>query len=129
MGSTSAFSSAVSHLQRTIEQEHANWIADSQSRFHLRFMALILAAYRTLAEAVPREKAIRILKHAVIDSGKDAILKGVTYALDEAKDPMNEIVAASKDREVQFLRETFAFERYRDDQDQYILHVTHCFYH
>jgi hypothetical protein len=92
-------------------------------------MALVLAAYRKLTEAIPREDAIRLLKHAVIDSGKDAILKGVAYALDEAEDPMNEIVAASKDREVQFFGSTFGFERHRDDRDQYILHVTRCFYH
>jgi hypothetical protein len=120
---------AIRQTQATIEQQHASWIDDEPSRFHLHFMALLLASYRTLVELMPKEEAVALLTRAAIEPSRTAIQEGVKAALDYAPDPMMVLVDASKQREEYFFGKTFTFERHQDDQQSYILHVKRCFYH
>ncbi len=112
----------------TIEQQHADWIDDEPSRLHLRFMALLLAGYRTLTELMPKEEVLALLTKAAIEPNRAAIGEGVKAALDHAPDPMLVLVDASKQREEYFFGKTFTFERHQDDLQGYILHVKRCFY-
>ncbi len=119
----------IREAQATIEQQHADWIDDEPSRFHLRFMAVLLAGYRTLTELMSKEEALALLTKAAIEPNRVAIGEGVKAALDHAPDPMLVLVDASKQREEYFFGKTFTFERHQDDQQAYILHVKRCFYH
>lgn len=119
----------ISHTQAKIEQQHARWIEDEPSKFHLRFMALLLASYRTLLELMPKEDVLALLTRATIEPNRRAIGEGVKYALDHAPDPMMVLVDASKQREELFFGRTFTFERHQDTHHAYILHVKRCFYH
>ncbi len=78
----------IRQAQINIEQQHAGWIDDEPSRFHVRFMALLLAAYRTLMELMPREVALALLTDATLEPNRTAIQEGVKAALDSAPDPM-----------------------------------------
>lgn len=120
---------AIRQTQTAIEEQHADWIVDEPSHFHLRFMALLLAGYRTLAELMPQEEALALLSSAAIEPGRAAIQEGVKSALDYAPDPMMVLIDASKQREEYFFGQTFTFERHQDDPQGYILHVKRCFYH
>jgi hypothetical protein len=112
-----------------IEHQYSSWIDDKPSKFHLRFMSLLLASYRTLLELMTREEALDLVKKAVIEPNRQAIGEGVRYALDAASDPMSVLVNASREREEYFFGRTFTFDRYQDDEQAYILHVKRCFYH
>jgi len=114
--------------QTVIEQEQAGRIEDEQSKFHLQLMALLLASYRSLQELISKEEALSLLKRATIEPSLAAIGEGVKYALDQAPDPMEVLVDASRQREAYFFGKSFTFERHQDDQQAYILHVRRCFY-
>lgn len=120
---------AIHQAQATLEQQHADWIDDEPSRFHLRFMTLLLAGYRTLTKLMTKEEVLALLTKAAIEPNRTAIGEGVKAALDDAPDPMRVLVDASKQREEYFFGKTFTFERHQDDQQAYILHVKRCFYH
>jgi hypothetical protein len=120
---------AIHLAQANFEKQHASWVKDEPSKFHLQFMSLILAGYRTLSEFMTREDALALVKTAVIEPNRKDMLEGVKYALDYAPDPMVVIVDASREREEFFFGKTFIFERNQDDQQAYILHVKQCFYH
>jgi hypothetical protein len=120
---------AIRKAQTDLEQQHTDWIDDVPSQFHLRFMALLLAGYRTLVELMPKEEALAILSSAAIEPNRAAIQEGVKSALDYAPDPMMVLIDASRQREEYFFGRTFTFERHQDDQQAYILHVKRCFYH
>ncbi len=119
----------IQAMQSELEQQHATWIEDEPSQFHLRLMSLLLASYRALSELMPKEGALALVKAAMLEPSRQSIQKGVRYALDAATDPMRVLVEASKEREAQFFGRTFTFERPQDDDQAYILHVKRCFYH
>ena len=122
-------SQTICAMQAELEHQYASWLQDRPSKFHLRFMSLLLASYRTLSELMPQEEALTLVKTAVIEPGRQALTEGVKSALDYASDPMAMLVDASKQREEFFFGNTFSFERYQDDEQAYILHVKRCFFH
>jgi len=124
-----ALTSAIQTAQAELEQRYQGWIVDAASRFHLSFMALIVAAYRALSDVMPKPDALTLVKRAVIEPTRDVIQASVRTALDAASDPMRVLVEASKQREVYFFGRTFGFERRQDDDQAYLLLVTECFYH
>lgn len=115
--------------QAALEKQYASWVLDEPSKFHLRFMSLLLAGYRVLQSLLSRDDALVLLKKAAIEPSRQGILYGVRYALDTAPDPMTALTDASREREEHFFGRTFAFERIQDDSNAYLLHVRGCFYH
>ena len=115
--------------QAALEKQYASWVVDDPSKFHLRFMCLLLAGYHVLQSVLPKEDALALLKKAAIEPSREDILQGVRYALDYATDPMTVLTDASKEREEEFFGQTFTFERIQDDNNAYLLHVRGCFYH
>jgi hypothetical protein len=127
-GRAQTLSKTIRAAQARIEQEQAERIEDQHSKFHLQLMALLLAGYRSLQGLISKEEALALLKRATIEPSLAAIGEGVKYALDQAPDPMQVLVEASRQRETDFFGSSFTFERYQDDQQAYILHVRRCFY-
>jgi hypothetical protein len=116
--------------QRTdIETQHASWVEDDTSRFHLRLVALVLASYRTLVTVLPPNDTLALVRLALIEPGRPWVRRGTAAALDHAPDPLALMVEVSKEREASFYGSGFAFERERDDGQAYLLNVHRCFYH
>lgn len=115
--------------QAEIEEWHADWIEDEQSRFHMRFAALALAGYRALLDLMSKGEALGLLREALIEPSRPYVLEGTRQALDHATDPFALLTQISKDKEPGFYGRTFAFERSQDDGHAYLLNITHCFWH
>lgn len=119
----------IRDAQAQFESQHAHWIDDEQSKYHLQSMASLLASYRILLELMPKDECLALLTSAAFEPHRRQIQTSVRDTLDASADPFLEMVAASKQREEFFFGHTFTFERFQDDQQAYILHVRRCFYH
>lgn len=115
--------------QAGIEERHGPWVEDGQSRFHLRFGALVLAGYRALSETLPQGEALALLREAVVGPSRPWMLEGTKAALDRVPDPFALMTAISKDKEAGYYGRTFVWERPQDDGHAYLPSVTRCFWH
>lgn len=115
--------------QAEIEAQHATWVEDEQSRFHLRFAALVLAGYRALLEVLPRDETLSLLRDALIEPSRPWVLGGTKQALDHASDLFTLLTQISKEKEASFYGRTFAFERRQDDKYAYLPDIKRCFWH
>jgi hypothetical protein len=128
-GYTKELDKKIQAEQTALEKQYGSWVVDEPSKFHLRFMSLLLASYRVLQSVLSKDDTLILLKKAAIEPSRQSILQGVRYALDYAPNPMTVLTDASKEREEEFFGRTFAFERIQDDNKAYLLHVNGCFYH
>lgn len=115
--------------QAEIEDRHASWVEDEQSRFHLRFGALVLAGYRALLETLPKGEALALLREAVVGPSRPWMLGGTEAALDHGPDPFVLMTGISKEKEAGYYGRTFAWEHLQDDEHAYLPSVTGCFWH
>lgn len=109
--------------------QNATMVQDELSRTHLGHAAMAFAAYQTLLEVVPQEKALGTVEKAFTEPLRETVRTGTAAALDSAPDGfalMRDIAASLAES---YFGATFGFEVERDDTDAYLQGITRCFYH
>ena len=102
---------------------------DDQALYHLKSGAIVLAAYRVLQPAMPRDELLELLRDALVGPLRDTIRQSTAGWLDQAPDSYAALVGVAKARERDFFGRAFTFERPRDDDQGYFLDITRCLWH
>lgn len=97
------------------------------SHEHVEMCALFAAAFTLFRNAEPATADTGL--NRVVDRYGAEISAYTKDMLEGAADPFRRMVEESKSRERDFFGPSFQFERARDDDETYHLHVTSCAYH
>lgn len=108
--------------------QNASMVQDELSKTHLGHTAMAFAAYQTLLEVVPQEKALGIVEKAFAEPLRETVRTGTAAALDEAPDGFALMRDIAASRAESYFGPTFTFELERDDTNAYLQNITGCFY-
>jgi hypothetical protein len=120
---------ATSELQTVADElsEKARLSLPDIEASHVEMCSLFAAVFKALHQ-LDADQAVSSL-HRVIDRYGAEIATYTRGMLDDAPDSFRRLVDESKAREDDFFGPSFVFERVRDDEDAYHLHIKSCAFH
>jgi L-2-amino-thiazoline-4-carboxylic acid hydrolase len=109
-------------------------LPDDAARYNQRYVAAVLAAYRTLCGrelpvASSGQDLIGQLISAFIQPLAATVTEGTRAMLDNSPDPFDAMVTFARSRESQDFGAAFRFEHPHDDGDRFYADVHRCGYH
>jgi hypothetical protein len=104
-------------------------IVDEAAGYNLRMTLALVAAYRSLAPELGRDRAIGLVRAAFVEPLRAAVREGTMAMLDAVPDPFRAMVELAKSREEYAFGAGFTFRHPVDDDQRFFADVHRCFYH
>jgi hypothetical protein len=110
--------------------ENRHWVVDKPSEINLMYSALVLATYQTLKGTRPDEEVFDVIRWGFFARTQEKQQRVMRLSLKLMRNPFGRIVKISKVKQVKHYGDKqFTHEIQIDNDNEYLMHVTKCFYH
>lgn len=97
---------------------------------NIAFVLTIVSCFEALGElGIPENQAFQLTNDCISKPIYPYLVSETNKSFDNAANPFQTLIQASKDREKNYFGESFHFERPVDNEYGYVLHIKKCLFH